>query len=174
MADSSRPGDTSGPESSGSGGMGRMLGSWLSGPEAAADRRPTTDKYRGQSLGLPESGPGALARSGKRVWAIFLDWFGCSIICGMAVGFMSSTFSTLVLGVWFAVGVFCVTLFGFTPGQFAAGLRVARVDGAAHVGIVRAFARQILIVFMIPPLINDLDGRGLHDRATQTALVLTR
>jgi hypothetical protein len=40
--------------------------------------------------------------------------------------------------------------------------------------VLRALARQLLIVFLVPPLINDTDGRGLHDRATGTALVRTR
>ena len=41
---------------------------------------------------------------------------------------------------------------------------------ALPVGIVRALARQVLLVFVIPALITDLDGRGMHDRATGTAL----
>jgi uncharacterized RDD family membrane protein YckC len=67
-----------------------------------------------------------------------------------------------------------LTAFGFTPGQFITGLRVARVDGGERVGLLRSLGRQILIVFLVPPLINDADGRGLHDRATGTALVRTR
>ena len=67
-------------------------------------------------------------------------------------------------------------------------MRVARVDygverntaeatgeqSPAAVGIVRAFFRQLLMIFLVPALINDYNGRALHDRATGTALVRTR
>ena len=35
-------------------------------------------------------------------------------------------------------------------------------------------ARNLLIVFIVPPLIQDVDGRGMHDRATGTILVKAR
>jgi hypothetical protein len=44
----------------------------------------------------------------------------------------------------------------------------------AAVGILRALGRQVLIVFLVPALINDYNGRALHDRATGTALVRSR
>ncbi|MFT3881777.1 MAG: hypothetical protein QM703_19225 [Gemmatales bacterium] len=94
----------------------------------------------------------------------------------------------VVLGVWFAIGLVAVSLFGFTPGQWAVGTRVARVDlgaqrGAAEaagtepraaVGPVRALVRQLLIPFPVPALINDYNGRAMHDRATGTAILRTR
>ncbi|NED66843.1 RDD family protein, partial [Streptomyces sp. SID10244] len=104
------------------------------------------------------------------------------------VSFGSPTLGTTVLGVWFVLGVVAVTFFGFTPGQFALGLRVARVDFGpdraeaeatgevpfAAVGILRTLGRQVLIVFLVPAVINDYNGRAMHDRATGTALVRTR
>ena len=41
-------------------------------------------------------------------------------------------------------------------------------------GIVRAVARQVLMIFLVPALINDYNGRALHDRATGTAIIRTR
>ena len=74
-----------------------------------------------------------------------------------------------------------MTLFGFTPGQFAVGLRSASTFGAdenaamrAAVGVVRALVRQLLIVVVVPALINDNNGRALHDRVTRTAVVRSR
>lgn len=75
---------------------------------------------------------------------------------------------------WFVVGVLTVTLFSFTPGQYLVGLQVARVDAPARVGPVRALARQLLLVFIAPAIVTDVDGRGLQDRATGTALVRSR
>ena len=41
-------------------------------------------------------------------------------------------------------------------------------------GPIRALARQVLIVFIVPALMNDYNGRALHDRATGTAMIRTR
>jgi len=155
--------------------MGRITGSWLSGPQSALHDGVDDGTYRGEQLGLPESGPGALASSWHRCVGLLVDWLMCGGISLLFVqDLQSSSLSTIVLLVWFVVGAVSLSAFGFTPGQFITGLRVARVDGGQRAGLLRALGRQILIVFLVPPLINDADGRGLHDRATGTALVRTR
>ncbi len=162
------------------GGMRRETGSWLSGASAALPEGAHGD-YRGQALGLPRDGAGSAAGSGRRVLGLFLDWVPSALIAMAIVGpsrvFAGepTAFDTLALGIWFAVGVLSVTLFGFTPGQYFAGLRVARIENPQmRVGLVRALARNLLIVFIVPPLIQDVDGRGMHDRATGTILVKAR
>ena len=165
--------------------MGRATGSWLLGPQAGQD---VDIEYRGADLGLAESGPGSLASGWSRVLGLFVDWLIAGGIALTFVSFGSPNQGLAVLGVWFVIGVFAVTFFGFTPGQFVVGMRVARVDfgadqlhsevtgqaRAAAVGIVRAFSRQLLMVFIVPALLNDYNGRALHDRATGTAMVRTR
>lgn len=138
------------------------------------DQAADTGAWRGEKLGFGESGPGSLASSWPRVLGLFVDWVMCYGVSLLFVGFLSQSLSTVVLGIWFVVGLLAVSVFSFTPGQFLVGLQVVRVDGSGRVGIVRAFFRQLLIVFIVPPLLNDADGRGLHDRATGTALVRTR
>lgn len=69
------------------------------------------------------------------------------------------------------LGAVAVRLFGFTPGQFACELRVASVDQRIHVGIGRAAVRGIMIALVVPPLFVDIDGRGVQDRLTGTAVV---
>ncbi|MFT3661927.1 MAG: RDD family protein [Gordonia sp. (in: high G+C Gram-positive bacteria)] len=112
-----------------------------------------------------------------------------------ATGHVFSAFEVTVqamswwqFGTWFVVGVLAVALFGFTPGQFVAGTRVVRADlgperGAAEaagdepraaVGPLRALFRQVLIPFVVPALINDYNGRAMHDRVTGTAVVRSR
>jgi uncharacterized RDD family membrane protein YckC len=158
--------------------MGKTTGSWLSGATAAVG---DVNDYRGQDLGLPETGPGSLAASGRRVLALFLDWVPCALIAiaivgpARVLGGRPTNFDTLALGIWLAVGVLTVTVFGFTPGQFFAGIKVARIEGpAVRVGLVRALARNVLIIFIVPPLLQDQNGRGLQDRATGTMLVSVR
>lgn len=158
--------------------MARMTGSWLSGPSAALPQgQGGEQKYPGEWLGLPEHGPGALVSSAKRVLALVIDWFSSIAIAMALVGdnpLESPLLSAYTLLVWCGVGIVTVTLFSFTPGQFIAGLQVVRVDAPVRVGLIRALGRQILLVFIAPALVTDIDGRGLQDRATGTALVRSR
>ncbi|MGH3675911.1 MAG: RDD family protein [Mycobacterium sp.] len=156
--------------------MARTTGSWLSGPEPSesgtADQGP--NDYPGQRLGLPENGPRSLARMGRRIAALFVDWliaYGLAALA-MTVGLVTlQMLSTAVLVIWFVLGAASVRLFGFTPGQYALGLIVVPVDNRLHVGLGRALVRGLLIALVIPPLITDTDLRGLHDRLTNTAVV---
>ncbi|MGC4934907.1 RDD family protein [Gordonia sp. DT30] len=165
--------------------MGRVTGSWLSGVQSTT---PVDLEYRGADLGLPESGPGSLVGGWPRTIALLIDWIIGGGLSLFFVGFGSPNLGFAVLAVWFVIGVFTVTMFGFTPGQYAVGMRVARVDHGpdrladevagtvpvAAVGVIRALMRQVLIVFLVPALMNDYNGRALHDRATGTAIVRSR
>lgn len=153
------------------GRMAREIGSWLSGPQSLG----SADGYPGERLGLPESGSGSLARPGRRAAALLVDWlisYGLAGL-GLSLGLFGGSFlSTAVLLIWFVLGVVSVRLFGFTPGQYLLGLRVASVDNRLHVGTGRAVARGLLIALVIPALFTDIEGRGIQDRLTATAVVL--
>ncbi len=75
--------------------------------------------------------------------------------------------------VWAALTVVAVGLFGFTPGQAVCGIRVAPLGGPVLVG-VWALPRTALIFAMVPVLLTDVDGRGLHDRLCRTVVIRTR
>jgi uncharacterized RDD family membrane protein YckC len=106
--------------------------------------------------------------------ALLVDWllaYGLAAL-GMTVGLISlRMLSTAVLVIWLVFGIVAVRLFEFTPGQLALGLRVASVDERLHVGLGRAAARGVLIAFVIPALFVDVDGRGIQDRVTGSAVV---
>lgn len=150
--------------------MASEIGSWLSGPQSI----DPDDGYPGERLGLPAEGSGSVARTGRRVMALIVDWtisYGLAGL-GLAVGVFNYWFlPTAVLLIWFALGVISVRFFGFTPGQYLLGLRVASIDHRLHVGSGRAAARGLLLALIIPALFNDGDGRGIQDRATATAVV---
>ncbi len=154
-----------------SGCMARITGSWLSGPPADSGG-PATSEFPGEHLGLPKTGAGSLAGMGRRIAALFVDWMIALGIAALIV--RSGSASSLTLLVWFVIGVGAVTLFGFTPGQYFLRLRTVRIDAPVRVGFVRALARQVLLLFVVPALFTDADGRGMHDRATGTALVHSR
>lgn len=130
--------------------------------------------YAGETLGLPEWGPRSLARTGRRLGALLVDWllaYGLAALA-MTLGLVSlRLLSTAVLAIWLVLGVIAVRLFEFTPGQFVLGLRVVSIDGRMHVGLGRAALRGIMIALVIPALFVDIDGRGLQDRVTGTAVV---
>lgn len=152
--------------------MARSIASWLSGPGPLDSGRPR--RYPGETLGLPESGPGSLARMGRRLAALLVDWllaYGLAAF-GMTFGLISPRLlSSAILVIWLVLGLLAVRLFEFTPGQFSLGLRVASVDERQHVGIGRAAVRGVMIALVIPALFVDVDGRGLQDRLTATAVV---
>ncbi|MDQ2722454.1 MAG: RDD family protein [Actinomycetota bacterium] len=151
--------------------MARMTGSWLSGPHAALPRDSdgTGEGYRGERLGLPESGPGALASVGRRVGAITVDWAIATLFAWLITRDASWNYA-----VWVAISIITVALFSVTPGQVALGIGVARVDKAAPVGLWRAVVRVALVGLVFPAAIWDADSRGLQDRLTDTALIRSR
>jgi uncharacterized RDD family membrane protein YckC len=152
--------------------MARTLGSWLSGSEPRSDPGPSG--YPGQRLGLPETGPGSIARFGRRFAALLIDWLIAYGLVGLAVAVGAvpkAATSTAVLVAWFVLGAVALRLFGFTPGQFALRLKVISVDRRMHVGFGRALLRGLLIALVIPALFTDVDYRGLQDLATKTAVV---
>lgn len=121
-----------------------------------------------------------MAGMGRRLAALMVDWLiavgltGLLPAAGLAPGgfLLTSEGQTVVLGVWIVVGAASVRLFGFTPGQYVLGLRVASVDHRLNVGLGRALARGLLIALVIPALFTDADGRGIQDRLTATAVLL--
>lgn len=150
--------------------MAGEIGSWLSGPESLQPG----GGYPGQRLGLPEAGPGSIARVGRRLAALAVDWLIAYGIAGLGLsaGWIDLRWlATAVLLVWFVLGVLSVRLYGFTPGQYLLGLRVTSIDHRVHVGTGRAAARGALIALVLPALFTDGDGRGIHDRLTATAVV---
>jgi uncharacterized RDD family membrane protein YckC len=64
-----------------------------------------------------------------------------------------------------------VLVAGRTLGMYLTGLRLIRVDRDAAVDPLRILARTALLCLFVPALIFDRDGRGLHDRLTDTAVV---
>lgn len=139
------------------------VSSWIGGP------LPEGSEYRGQRLGLPESGPGSMAATGSRVIALFVDWLACLAVAGLLLGSDSvfGQFSTMV--VFVAEVTLLTALMGSSFGQRIMRIRV--VGRSRRLGFVAALARTLLICLVIPPLVWDADGRGLHDRAVDSLVV---
>ncbi|RZU25269.1 RDD family protein [Streptomyces sp. BK239] len=127
--------------------------------------------YRGEQLGLPESGPGSIARPGRRLGALAVDWGLCLLIAyGLITDGYGQATSNWALLIFFVTGVLTVGTLGFTPGKRLFGLRVVALD-TGTVNPLRALLRTALLCLALPPLIWDRDGRGLHDRLARTVEV---
>ncbi|CAM5382682.1 RDD family protein OS=Streptomyces aurantiogriseus OX=66870 GN=GCM10010251_40090 PE=4 SV=1 [Streptomyces aurantiogriseus] len=149
----------------------QAIGSWLSGPRAAMEEAGADFGYRGQQLGLPEEGPGSIARPGRRLGALAVDWGLCLLIAyGLITDGYGQATSNWALLIFFATSVLTVGTVGFTPGKRLFGLRVLDL-GTGTVNPLRALLRTVLLCLALPALIWDRDGRGLHDRLARTVEV---
>lgn len=147
------------------------MGSWLSGPRAAMEEAGAEFGYRGEQLGLPEDGPGSIARPGRRLGALVVDWALCVLIAyGLITDGYSPATSNWALLVFFILEILTVGTVGFTPGKRLFRLRVVGV-GTGRVQPLRALVRTVLLCLAVPALVWDRDGRGLHDRLAKTVEV---
>ena len=145
-----------------------VLGGWLEGPNLH-DGDP--GKYRGERLGLPESGSGSLAGQGRRVGALLVDWVVAYLIVE-AFGWHASSPQGQwgVLAVFAAEHLLLLSTLGYTIGKRLFGLRVGRLGGPLTP--LNVVMRTVLLMVIIPAVIWDRDGRGLHDRLVGTVELL--
>ncbi|MFE9455472.1 RDD family protein [Streptomyces californicus] len=149
----------------------QAIGSWLSGPRAAAEEMGADFGYRGKGLGLPEEGPGAIAPLGRRFGAIFIDWTLCMLIAyGLFARGDQQAAGNWALGIFFVMSLLTVGTIGRTPGKRLLRIRVVAEDGG-RLGFGRVAVRTVLLVLAIPALVWDRDGRGLHDRLARAVQV---
>ncbi|MGW0858916.1 RDD family protein [Streptomyces sp. NPDC002690] len=149
----------------------QAIGSWLSGPQAAAEDMGVDFGYRGKRLGLPEEGPGSVAPLGRRFGAIFVDWALCFLIAyGLIAGGDQQAAGNWALLVFLVLSFLTVGTLGFTPGKRLLRLRLVS-EGGGRLGMGRVLVRTVLLLLVIPALIWDRDGRGLHDRLSRSVQV---
>ncbi len=144
----------------------RTWSSWLQGPVAATRDE---DDYPGRRLGLPEAGPGSIARFGRRAAALCLDWAVALIAVRGIVGDSDAALQWVTLGLFAVMQTALVGTLGAGLGHLALRMRVVRTDGGPA-GPLRAAARAVLLVLAVPPLVWDRDQRGLHDKLAGTVL----
>lgn len=152
--------------------MARWIESWLPGSPVGPGLEP--GGHPGKRFGLPESGHYSVAGLGRRIGGVCIDWALAYLLVLLVAGtdaIGTPDFSWGVLGAWFVLTALTVALLGRSPGHMLLGMRVARTDMAAHVGVPRALLRTALIALMLPPFIRDPDGRGWQDRASTTIVV---
>jgi hypothetical protein len=157
------------------------MSSWLSGPREALESQGVDFGYRGERLGLPAEGAGSIARFGRRLGALAIDWVASLLLVRLVFPNLVPTpenpdsqgYSLMVLLVFGLEVALLTWLTSASFGQRILGLSVVRVNGT-RVGLWRAFVRTALLCLAVPALIWDRDGRGLHDKAVGSVCVKAR
>nr|WP_307872201.1 RDD family protein [Microbacterium paraoxydans] len=135
------------------------------------------NRYPGERLGLPESGTGSIARPGRRIGALVIDYAAATIIATGFLGFNQfalpseaglTQFAPLL--VFAILQILFIPTAGGSPGHRILGMRLVRLDGA-WVGLWRPVVRTLLLLLVIPAVVWDPDQRGLHDKAVGTVLI---
>ena len=124
-----------------------------------------SETYPGERLGLPQSGSGSIARIGRRVGALFIDYGAAYLISGFF-----AWDPLAILGIFALIQIVFIPTIQGSPGHRIFGLRLARLDGA-WVGLWRPIVRTLLLVVVIPAVIWDADQSGQRDKAAGTVLL---
>lgn len=124
------------------------------------------NSYPGERLGLPETGTGSIARPGRRIAGLAIDW-ACAVVISIAFFSYDALATTAVFAI---VQILFLPTLGGSPGHRLLGLRLQLVGGG-WVGLWRPIVRTVLLCLVIPAVIWDADQRGLHDKAAGTVLV---
>jgi len=120
---------------------------------------------------------GSIARPGRRIGALVIDYAAATIIATGFLGFNQfalpseaglTQFAPLL--VFAILQILFVPTAGGSPGHRILGMRLVRLDGA-WVGLWRPVVRTLLLLLVIPAVVWDPDQRGLHDKAVGTVLI---
>ncbi|BDU10955.1 RDD family protein [Aurantimicrobium sp. INA4] len=130
-------------------------------------------------MGLPKTGPQSVARVGRRLFAITLDWFLSALVLMLVTGKDYPTLSSSAAGQLQLLGVFVVLqilgiwFIGGSIGHRIFRLYLVNISG----GILdwwRPIVRSVLLALVLPALVWDSDQRGFHDKIAGTILLKSR
>ncbi len=120
--------------------------------------------------------PGEVAGLGRRVAAIAIDWFASILLSRVIFGqltYGSAESSFAILMIFIAEVVIFTWLMSASFGQRLLGISVVRLDGG-RLSLWRIVVRTLLICLIIPAVVYDSTGRGLHDRAVGSVAIRSR
>ncbi|WP_314432687.1 RDD family protein [Microbacterium lacticum] len=135
------------------------------------------NSYPGERLGLPSAGSGSIARPGRRIGALAIDYAASTVIAMAFFGYDQfalpaeagwTQFAPMMI--FAALNILFLPTLGGTPGHRMLGMRLQLVGGG-WVGLWRPIVRTVLLCLVIPAVIWDADQRGLHDKVAGTVLV---
>lgn len=126
--------------------------------------------YPGERLGLPESGPRSVARAGRRILALLIDWASAMLVSLLFTPYESAAYTWVTPLVFAVLQVVFIPTIGGSVGHRLLGLRVVALVGG-WVGLWRPIVRSVLLTLVIPAIVWDSDQRGFHDKVAGTVLL---
>ena len=152
------------------------IGSWLSGPKAALEDQGMDFGYPGQRFGQPKQGVGSVARMGRRIIALTLDWTAAILVTHLVfpdLVYGSEGFAAATLAIFAAEVLILTSTTGASFGYRIAGIKLISIS-TSRINFLKVLARTGLLCLVVPALIWDRDGRGLHDKAVGTITMRAR
>lgn len=140
----------------------------MTAPKTFGDLDPS--RYPGERLGLPASGAGSVARVGRRIVALCIDYALAVVAALLFAPYQSARHSLITLAIFGLAQVLFIPTLGGSLGHRALGLRLLAIDGN-WVGWRRPIIRTVLLLVVIPALVWDSDQRGFHDKVAGTVLI---
>ncbi len=110
---------------------------------------------------------------GRRAIALSIDWLACYAIVaafGGGLGAMVTNSSLIVLALFFAEVWILSTLQGASLGHRLLGIRIVRFSDGGAVTPLQALIRTVLLCLVVTAITYDDDGRGIHERLSNTVL----
>lgn len=112
-----------------------------------------------------EGFPLPMASNWRKAQAITIDWIGSLFVATLLLDN-----SWTLLFFFFQVAIL-TALTGSSAGQKLRGIRIIDVNTLQNIAPLGALLRTFLILLVVPAVIQNKEGRGLHDLATKSAAV---
>lgn len=110
-----------------------------------------------------------IAGFGARFLALAVDWALCLMLAGLVARPPITAYWAYPILI--AEYGFFVGLYGQTPGMWLAKVRCVSTTDIGPIGPIRSVLRAVLLCLVVPALIMDSYGRGLHDRAVGSIML---
>lgn len=110
---------------------------------------------------------------GRRVAALFIDWFACVLIASVIFDTSHGAKAFIPLGVFFLEVFVLTTLQGASAGQRVLGMKVVRFQDGGAATPKQVLIRTFLLCLVVTAITFDENGRGLHERFSGTILART-
>jgi uncharacterized RDD family membrane protein YckC len=111
---------------------------------------------------------------GRRFAALMLDWLSCYFIVTAISGGIGAVVPNRP---FYVLGLFLTQIFmlswlqGASLGHRIFGIKIVRYVDGGPINARQAFIRSFLLVTVIFAITFDEEGRGLHERFSQTILI---